>query len=52
VRALERSAGAMVSRVVYDSKWVRQFGKDHLLNKIVRIEMKGEKTGSKSSKRR
>jgi transposase len=24
-------------------KWVRQFGKDHLLNKIVRIEMKGEK---------
>ena len=24
-------------------KWVRLFGKNHLLNKIVRIEMKGEK---------
>jgi len=23
--------------------WIRKFGKDHLLNKIVRIEMKGEK---------
>ncbi len=23
--------------------WVKQFGKNHLLNKIVRIEMKGEK---------
>ena len=24
-------------------KWVRNFGKNHLLNKIVRVEMKGEK---------
>ena len=24
-------------------KWIKQFGKNHLLNKIVRIEMKGEK---------
>ena len=24
-------------------KWVRQFGKNHLLNKIVRVEVKGEK---------
>lgn len=23
--------------------WIRQFGKNHLLNKIVRVEMKGEK---------
>ena len=23
--------------------WIRKFGKDHLLNKVVRIEMKGEK---------
>ena len=28
-------------------KWVRQFGKNHLLNKIVRIEMKGEKDRTK-----
>lgn len=24
-------------------KWIKQFGKNHLLNKIVRVEMKGEK---------
>jgi transposase-like protein len=24
-------------------KWLKQFGKNHLLNKIVRVEMKGEK---------
>ena len=24
-------------------KWVKEFGKNHLLNKIVRVEMKGEK---------
>jgi len=24
-------------------KWIKQFGKNHLLNKIVRIEVKGEK---------
>jgi transposase len=24
-------------------KWLRKFGKNHLLNKIVRVEMKGEK---------
>ena len=24
-------------------KWIKQFGKNHLLNKIIRIEMKGEK---------
>ena len=24
-------------------KWIRQFGKNHLLNKVVRVEMKGEK---------
>jgi len=24
-------------------KWIKRFGKNHLLNKIVRVEMKGEK---------
>ena len=24
-------------------KWIKQFGKNHLLNKIVRVELKGEK---------
>jgi transposase len=24
-------------------RWIRQFGKNHLLNKIVRVEVKGEK---------
>lgn len=24
-------------------KWIKEFGKNHLLNKIVRVEMKGEK---------
>jgi len=24
-------------------KWIKQFGKNHLLNKIVRVEVKGEK---------
>jgi len=24
-------------------KWIKKFGKNHLLNKIVRVEMKGEK---------
>jgi transposase len=27
--------------------WVKQFGKNHLLNKIVRVEMKGEKDRTK-----
>jgi len=25
------------------NKWLQQFGKNHLLNKIIRVEMKGEK---------
>jgi transposase len=29
-------------------KWVKQFGKNHLLNKIVRVEMKGEKDRTKA----
>ena len=28
-------------------KWVKQFGKNYLLNKIVRVEMKGEKDREK-----
>jgi transposase len=29
------------------NKWIQQFGKNHLLNKIVRVEMKGEKDRTK-----
>jgi transposase-like protein len=32
-------------------KWVRKFGKEHLLNKVVRIEMKGEKDRIKELER-
>ena len=32
-------------------KWLKKFGKDHLLNKVVRIEMKGEKDRIKELKR-
>ncbi len=28
-------------------KWIRQFGKNYLLNKIIRVEMKGEKDRTK-----
>jgi transposase-like protein len=38
------------ARCLYDitgnetiQKWIRRFGKDHLLNKVVRIEMRDEK---------
>jgi transposase len=50
VREVEKGASFGEIRRRYDikggntiQKWVKQFGKDHLLNKIVRIEMKGEK---------
>lgn len=32
-------------------KWMRKLGKDHLLNKVVRIEMKGEKDRIKELER-
>lgn len=32
-------------------KWLKKFGKDHLLNKVVRIEMKGEKDQIKELER-
>jgi transposase len=32
-------------------KWLKRFGKDHLLNKVVRIEMKGEKDRIKELER-
>lgn len=32
-------------------EWVRRFGKNHLLNKVVRIEMKGEKDRIKELER-
>lgn len=28
-------------------KWIKQFGKNHLLNKVIRVEMKGEKDRTK-----
>jgi transposase len=28
-------------------KWIKKFGKNHLLNKIIRVEMKGEKDRTK-----
>ncbi len=28
-------------------KWIQQFGKNHLLNKVIRVEMKGEKDRTK-----
>jgi transposase len=31
--------------------WLKKFGKDHLLNKVVRIEMKGEKDRIKELER-
>lgn len=50
VREIEEGLGLDEARRRYGIKglstiqcWVRKFGKDHLLNKIVRIEMKGEK---------
>lgn len=32
-------------------KWLKKYGKDHLLNKVVRIEMKGEKDRIKELER-
>jgi transposase len=50
VGEVEKGAGFAELRRRYDirggntiQQWVKQFGKNHLLNKIVRIEMKGEK---------
>ncbi len=50
VREVEKGASFVEIRRRYDikgggtiQKWVKQFGKNHLLNQIVRIEMKGEK---------
>lgn len=33
-------------------KWIRKLGKNHLLNKVVRIEMKGEKDRIKELEKR
>ena len=50
VQEVEKGASFVELRRRYGIKggntvqqWVRQFGKNHLLNKIVRVEMKGEK---------
>jgi transposase len=50
VREIEEGLGISAARRRYGikggatiQKWINQFGKNHLLNKIVRIEMKGEK---------
>lgn len=41
IRAASRRYGIKGGSTVH--KWIKQFGKNHLLNKIVRVEMKGEK---------
>ena|SRR5258706_10742040 len=50
VREIEEGIGIGFARRRYGikggatiQKWIKQFGKNHLLNKIVRVEMKGEK---------
>ena len=40
--------GDMVSKAALTiHNWIKKFGKNHLLNKIVRVEMKGEKDRTK-----
>jgi transposase len=41
IKAVARRYGIKGGSTI--QKWVKQFGKNYLLNKIVRIEMKGEK---------
>lgn len=50
VKEIEEGLGIEAARRLYDIKgqgtiqrWLRKFGRNHLLNKIVRIEMEGEK---------
>lgn len=43
--AIQRRYGIKGGSTV--SKWIKQLGKNHLLNKIVRVEMKGEKDYTK-----
>ena len=41
IMAIRRRYGIKGASTV--NRWITQFGKNHLLNKIVRVEMKGEK---------
>jgi transposase len=41
IRAAARRYGIKGGSTI--QQWIRKFGKNHLLNKIVRVEMKGEK---------
>ena len=41
IRAAARRYGIRGGSTIQE--WIRKFGKNHLLNKIVRVEMKGEK---------
>jgi transposase-like protein len=45
VSAVQRRYGIRGADTV--NNWIKQFGKNHLLNKIVRVEMKGEKDRTK-----
>ena len=45
IKAIQRRYGIKGGSTV--SRWLKQFGKNHLLNKVVRVEMKGEKDRTK-----
>ena len=45
ILAVQRRYGIKGANTV--NNWIKQLGKDHLLNKIVRVEMKGEKDQTK-----
>ena len=45
INAIQRRYGIKGGSTV--SKWIKQLGKNHLLNKVIRVEMKGEKDRTK-----
>lgn len=49
INAVQRRYGIKGGSTV--NKWIKQFGKNHLLNKIIRIEMKGEKDRTRELER-
>lgn len=55
----EKEISANQAKKIYDikgngtiNKWLRKFGKDHLIAKVVRVEMKDERDRIKSLKKR
>ena len=45
INAIQRRYGIKGGSTV--NKWIKQLGKNHLLNKVIRVEMKGEKDRTK-----